>query len=522
MSTLLEACLCGSTASEQASLHGIPVLTCKQCGVIRQDVKMTPEQLGEWYRDKYFAGVYQHSYGHDRNVAARRLAAYQLPTGVKVLDIGAGLGAFVHEARECGVDAWGQDIATRGDGPYVYAGERLEDVAFPTDEFDVITIHDVLEHFVDPVGALLEVRRILKPGGKLIVDFPRFWHEAGLHHWKLTEHLWMLTEEQLVELLKVTGFVASTWTNPIPSKFVMEAERVVEQRPQILVPAGIGDAYWVLVKLRGFLKKHGLGLPDVWVQEGGPRRTEPFLRLVPFIHAAGYYQAPPMFRKLFHEAYMLNGRTVYSKTDPGHGQTMPGIDWFIAYNGILRHSRSLQDVDPEFGCEWYFPMHFSKTTRAMTAKLQQEGPYMAVYLTDNGLYGKWWAEFGPRRMHEALKEVQRSLGLRMVFVGAEWDRKTLGEQIVGEESSWLNLISKTSYEELAGVLRGAACVFGWPSGATLVPPAWHVPTFLVWNQYFKRPFWTNSVPPDAKYKAVDSFGLTPEVIVAGVRELVQS
>lgn len=514
MSTLLPSCLCGATASEQSTMHKIPVLACKSCGVVRQNVDMSTDELSEWYREKYHDGVYQHKYAHDRMVASQRLAAYQLPTEVKLLDVGAGNGAFVHEARSCGLDAWGQDLAVQGDGPFVYGGQTLEDVAFPTDEFDVITMHDVLEHCVDPRAALLEMRRLLKPGGRLIVDFPRFWHEKGLHHWKPVEHLWMFTEEQLVALLAETGFVTPVWSNPIPSKFVVWTERIVEQRPQILVPAGIGDAYWVLVKLRGFLRKKGLGLPDVWVQENGPKRTEPFLRTIPFIKAAGYQTIPARYRNVWHEAYMKDGNTVFRSP-------WPGTDWFIAYNGVLRFGRSLEDVDKPFGCEWRFPMHFSKTSRAYMERMVQGGPYMVVYLVDAGMYSRWWAEFGPQRMYEALKAVERELGLRIVFVGAEWDKKSTGYVMCEREPTWVNLITKTSYEELAGVLRGASVVFGWPSGATLLPPVWDVPTLLVWNQYFKSAFWRNSVPPDAPYRAVDSLTLTPEAIVSGVKELMR-
>jgi hypothetical protein len=55
--------------------------------------------------------------------------------------------------------------------------------------------------------------------------------------------------------------------HPLTSKIVVFADRREEKRPQILVPSGIGDAYWVLTKLPGFLRANNLGMPDVWVQD---------------------------------------------------------------------------------------------------------------------------------------------------------------------------------------------------------------------------------------------------------------
>jgi len=128
--------------------------------------------------------------------------------------------AFVQIAVEAGLDAWGQDPAVQNESDRVYRGD-LVDVAFPTADFDAVTLHDVLEHVPDPIAFLTEIKRVMKPGGRLIIDFPRFWDEAGVHHWKLVEHLLMLTGNQLMGLLQRTGFEVETVSNPIPSKIVI-------------------------------------------------------------------------------------------------------------------------------------------------------------------------------------------------------------------------------------------------------------------------------------------------------------
>lgn len=517
---LLPRCVCGSAsvAVSPQQLRGIPVQQCAQCGIVRQEVYMTPDVLRHWYRYKYFDGVYTHTYEHDCAVAEQRLDAYAIPVGKNLLDVGSGNGAFVRCAMSRGLNAWGQDLAEQGSDPHVYVGP-LEEVAFPAERFDVVTIHDVLEHWVDPLAALRECHRVLGPQGQLIVDFPRFFHESGAHHWKLVEHLWMLDEDQLVALIQRAGFTVTAVEHPIPSKVVVRATRGAVSRPTILVPSGIGDAYWVMTKLPGFLRQHGL--PDsaeVFVQDsGGPKRTHPFLQTIPFVKSGGYRDMRGrQFNKLWDEAYMRDGRTVY----PGVG----GLDYFIAYNGVLRHGRSLEGVDPSFGVEWFPRMHVSKEAEEMRKVATADGPYVVAYFVSAGMYQRWLREFPVPRILESLRYI-RSKGYRILFVGAEWDKGSVGMTLASAEpadASWVNLIGQTSYDQLHGLLRGASGIVGWPSGATLLGPVLRVPTALVWNDYFKTAFWENSCPPRTPYATLDSkaAGADPAVLWEGLQRAI--
>lgn len=286
---------------------------------------------------------------------------------------------------------------------------------------------------------------------------------------------------------------------------------------RILVPPGIGDAYWVMVKLRGFLQSKGIEMPDVYIQDGGgPRRTQPFLETVPFIHAAGYLRVPLSHKRILHEAYRTNGRTVFDD--------VPGVDWFLSYNGVLGAGRSLAEVDPEFGCEWYLPLTIEARSLAFQDAVAGGGPYVAVYFPDGGFYREWWSRFGPARTQEALRRISSELGLRIVFLGAEWDRGSLGWGLAEAEAgpAWVNLIGLTDYEQLVGLLRGAGAVFGYPSGATILPMVWRVPTVMLWSRYFVPAFWHNVVPPDSPYAALDVEGLTVARVVETVRTLVEA
>lgn len=510
---LLPACICGATGHTTEERHHLPMLRCTSCGVLRQHVQLTPSELSDWYREHYLKDEYYHTYEHDLPVANKRLAAYNLSSRqTKLLDIGCGNGAFVTAARSRGIDAWGQDLSKDSESDFIYVG-ALVDIAFPSQAFDVITLHDVLEHFVDPVAALKEIRRLLRRPGKLIIDYPRFWHESGKHHWKAKEHLWMLTEGELVTMVEKAGFRVTGVSNPIPSKFVIEAERPAEVTPQILVPAGIGDAYWVLTKLPGFLKHHGLehlGEPDVWVQDsGGPKRTQPYLANVPFINAPGYRHLPDR-DPLFHEAYMQDRRTVFPH--------VLGVDYFIAYNGVMRAGRSLEDVDPQYGCDWRPRLHMSKAAVEMRDRMAGIGPYILTYWAEAGMYRHWLSEFSAEDICKALQRLSREMGARIVFMGSPWDRGQVGRKIADMDPAFSNLISGTTFDQMLGLILGAKAVVGYPAGNTILATALGKPTVLLWNRYFDNRFWTNACPPDANYTALDTFQLTEDKLVRAVQE----
>lgn len=509
--TLLPRCVCGTEGANHSTMHGLPVLECRNCKMLRQDVPMTQEQYAAWYGTQYYAGVYTHTPDQDTRAAVFRLSKYGLPRGTKLLDVGAGNGVFVRVARsDFGLDAWGQDLAEQSDGDHVHVG-ALEAVAFPTASFDVVTVHDVLEHVPDPLAFLREIKRVLVDGGRIIVDFPRFHSEHGLHHWKPVEHLWLWTEDELLRVMRDAGFMTEETYYPIPSKFVAIAGAPRRDRRRILVPSGIGDAYWVMVKLPGFLRERGIVVePTIVVQDsGGPKRTQPYIKTLPMVHDGGY-KWMPTGTPIFHEAYMRDARTVFQ-------QPFADVDWFIAYNGVMRAGKSLDAVDPQYAPEWRPRMFVSKEARAFKERLAKDGPYCLVYFAEAGMYRRWLSQFRPEDIVATLKKIQNTFGVRIVFIGADWDRGLVGQDVARQNPEWEDLIGLTSFDQMLGAIDGAWGVFGFPAGNTILAAVRNVPTVLVWNNYFVPGFWTNSCPPDAPYVAVDSDGLTPDTVIVALR-----
>jgi SAM-dependent methyltransferase len=96
----------------------------------------------------------------------------------RLLDVGCGRrpyehGFFAGASEYLGVDY----LADRSQPDVVCSGLRLP---FAGDVFDTVASTEVLEHVPDPLLALREMRRVLKPGGFLILTAPMYWPRHDL------------------------------------------------------------------------------------------------------------------------------------------------------------------------------------------------------------------------------------------------------------------------------------------------------------------------------------------------------
>lgn len=107
-----------------------------------------------------------------------------------------------------------------GDG-YITFGEHEEDVRgsllalpFPDNSFDGVILTEVLEHCTDPVGAVNQCRRVLKPGGLLLVTSPFCWPTHQIEgeykdYWRFARNGW----ELLLQRFNEVEITACSWTD---------------------------------------------------------------------------------------------------------------------------------------------------------------------------------------------------------------------------------------------------------------------------------------------------------------------
>jgi SAM-dependent methyltransferase len=113
--------------------------------------------------------------------------------GRRILDVGCGLGMYVEKFRQFSSDVHGVDIDA---DKVAQAGLRLpnirqapaEALPYPDNSFDVILLHEVIEHVDDDHATIREAYRCLAPGGQIIIYAPNRLYPFETHGFYLFGH----------------------------------------------------------------------------------------------------------------------------------------------------------------------------------------------------------------------------------------------------------------------------------------------------------------------------------------------
>jgi len=180
-------------------------------------------------------------------VAAEAAAA---APGARVLDAGAGAAPYRPLFAHCDYVAldWPGSVHAGAGGLDVVAD--LHDLPLADASFDVVVCTEVLEHVAEPAVVLAELRRVLRPGGRLLVTVPFVieLHEEPHDHSRPTSHgLRGLLERSGfagIEVEASTGWVATlaqTLRHAGPSMLVPGARGPLLTRALALCLLGAGS-----------------------------------------------------------------------------------------------------------------------------------------------------------------------------------------------------------------------------------------------------------------------------------------
>jgi 2-polyprenyl-3-methyl-5-hydroxy-6-metoxy-1,4-benzoquinol methylase len=135
----------------------------------------------------------------------------------RMLDVGYANGSFADSLVKLGWDCTALDVNRRQhDRIKTIQCDLNEGFPVETARFDVVTAGEIIEHMIDEAAFLRECRRVLKPGGRLIVTTPnlsflanRFLVFFGRMPKFVYEpyHYHCHTKDTLVEMLTRNGFV---------------------------------------------------------------------------------------------------------------------------------------------------------------------------------------------------------------------------------------------------------------------------------------------------------------------------
>ncbi|MFB2922025.1 MULTISPECIES: methyltransferase domain-containing protein [Aerosakkonema] len=196
-------------------------LKCLSCGLVMTNpapVEVDKDSEVEIHEDDYINYLEESAY------RINQLKPY-LNDSTKILEIGCYTGKLVEMAAQFGVkESIGIELLSKAAAYGKSLGRDIRDMLleecnFPSNYFDVIQAHHVLEHIPNLPETLDEIWRVLKPNGIFYVTVPRynsvFVRSVNWAGWYPQEHFWHFTEKTLIELFAKHEFEISKFCCPI-------------------------------------------------------------------------------------------------------------------------------------------------------------------------------------------------------------------------------------------------------------------------------------------------------------------
>jgi SAM-dependent methyltransferase len=218
-----------ATTEPWATLGEHEYVRCTGCGLVRLDPMPTAADAALLYDDTYFTASAHRGYAdyladepiHRRNARRHLRRLHRLgavPPG-HLIEVGAAAGFLLDEARQEGWHVAGTDVAPS----MREAARKLHDIELASavseltapveaGNVDVVVANQVLEHLVDPLALLTELRSQMRPGALLSIEtwdrgaaiaqlFGRRWQQVNP-----PSVLWLWDATQLRHVVERAGF----------------------------------------------------------------------------------------------------------------------------------------------------------------------------------------------------------------------------------------------------------------------------------------------------------------------------
>jgi 2-polyprenyl-3-methyl-5-hydroxy-6-metoxy-1,4-benzoquinol methylase len=178
---------------------------CAECGLGYLNPRPTREEMGRYYPEAYFTSRATQTARYERQ------AAYVPEDPGRLLDIGTARGDFLAVMKERGWEVQGVEPAEAAGNPHRLPIHRIafpeQANGLPTEAYDVVTAWAVFEHLRDPRAAFLASARLVKPGGRVVVQVPNLrsiWARYALQE-DLPRHLYFFDPRTLKRYGELAG-----------------------------------------------------------------------------------------------------------------------------------------------------------------------------------------------------------------------------------------------------------------------------------------------------------------------------
>ena len=195
---------------------------CLNCGLLFTEPRPPKDKIGDYYKSEEYYSHQENKKGfipklYESIKAINLKNKYKIATNGKsagkLLDIGCGVGDFIHTAEEQGWQCTGvepsQDakaIAKKRIKAEILSSEDLEQI--PNETFDVITMWHVLEHVDDLKWQMAQLQRLIKKGGRIVIALPNYksydatFYKEKWAAYDVPRHLNHFNKDTLVKIFK--------------------------------------------------------------------------------------------------------------------------------------------------------------------------------------------------------------------------------------------------------------------------------------------------------------------------------
>ena len=228
----------------QDRLCGLPgafqFVRCEQCALVFLSPRPSAAKIGEYYTQDYIAFQPFQQANSPFVVSLKEVfkggllrllsTPYRVRFGPegpveppfghgRILDVGCGSGLLLQEFQKIGWEVYGVDPSQTAShrarqllqSNNIFRG-TLDDITFPLNSFDIVTMWHSLEHVPYPREVLMTVNRLITTAGKLKIAVPNIdsWEARFFGKWwrglEPPRHLYLFSPKTLTSLLTSSGF----------------------------------------------------------------------------------------------------------------------------------------------------------------------------------------------------------------------------------------------------------------------------------------------------------------------------
>lgn len=254
--------------------------------------------------------------------------------------------------------------------------------------------------------------------------------------------------------------VINAATFPRVSKFcdaVSGKWRVLDRRGKRLrvwVPDGIGDIHWVFLKLGGIVKVCGAQGVDLVVRDlepFRPRRVKEFVKMNPVVKTV-------VFSKVLIQPF-----------EPGFLVEEQGFDYVLDATPVLTAGKRIEDWIPEI------PVDFDYMDYKPPGLISQKR--VVIYFGGKDAQYNWGGAWGASDWAYLVRILSKRW--QVFAVGMDCDRE-FADEVKAVGCEYVDMIGKTSFDEVFGMLTESALVIGSVSGLVMLSAHLKRPTIVLW------------------------------------------